>query len=127
MTHIKQARLSKIKTINALKFIFIIVFSLIESNAYASMESYHIEYHKDSEIKNPPLTNIEILIQFHRNGNSLGNLETKTNDDQEIQIDNTYGSNLVIHVLSIKNNGKRIRCWGVSTPKTNTIEIKCQQ
>ncbi len=123
----KHIRLFKIKKMNLFKVILIVIFFFTEINAYAGMESYHIKYHKDSKIKNVSLSNIEILIEFHRNGNSLGRLLTKTNNTQNIEIDNTYGENLVIHVLFINKDGKRIRCWGVSAPKTNTIEIQCDK
>ncbi|CAM2830786.1 TPA: hypothetical protein NHI63_002563 [Legionella pneumophila] len=117
----------KIKKIVLLKIIFAAIFSCTILNAYAGMQSYHIKYHKDSKINNVPLSNTEVLIEFHRNGNSLGRLLTKTNDVQDITIDNTYGKNLVIHVLFIDKEGKRVRCWGVSTTKTNTIEIQCDK
>ncbi|CZG73235.1 hypothetical protein [Legionella pneumophila] len=117
----------KIKKIVLLKIIFSAIFSCTILNAYAGMQSYHIKYHKDSKINNVPLSNAEVLIEFHRNGNSLGRLLTNTNDVQDITIDNTYGKNLVIHVLFIDKEGKRVRCWGVSTTKTNTIEIQCDK
>ncbi|CCD08888.1 conserved exported protein of unknown function [Legionella pneumophila subsp. pneumophila] len=117
----------KIKKIDLLKIIFASIFSCMTLNAYAGMQSYHIKYHKDSKINNVSLSNTEVLIEFHRNGNSLGRLLTKTNETQNITIDNTYGKNLVIHVLYINKEGKRIRCWGVSAVKTNTIEIQCDK
>ncbi|HHS2916236.1 TPA: hypothetical protein ACTENI_001593, partial [Legionella pneumophila] len=113
----------KIKKIILLKITFAAIFSCTTLNAYAGLQSYHIKYHKDSKINNISLSNTEVLVEFHRNGNSLGRLLTKTNDAQDITIDNTYGSNLVIHVLFINKEGKRLRCWGVSTAKTNTVEI----
>ncbi|WP_454783532.1 hypothetical protein [Legionella sp. WA2022007384] len=117
----------KIKKILLLKIIFAAIFSCTTLNAYAGMQSYHLQYHKNSKINNVSLFNAEVLIEFHRGGNSLGRLLTKTNDAQDITIDNTYGSNLVIHVLFINKEGKRLRCWGVSTAKTNTIEIQCDK
>ncbi|AAU27147.1 TPA: hypothetical protein JBE46_00100 [Legionella pneumophila subsp. pneumophila] len=117
----------KIKKIVLLKIIFAVIFSCTTLNACAGTQSYHIKYHKDSKINNVPLSNTEVLIEFHRAGNSLGRLLTKTNETQDITIDNTYGSNLVIHVLFIEKEGKRIRCWGVSAAKTNTIEIQCDK
>lgn len=107
--------------------IFAAIFSCLMLNAYAGMQSYHIQYHKDSKINNVSLSNTEVLIEFHRGGNSLGRLLTKTNEAQDITIDNTYGNNLVIHVLFIDKEGKRIRCWGVSTAKINIIEIQCDK
>ncbi|MFO9572974.1 hypothetical protein SDB74_08770 [Legionella pneumophila serogroup 1] len=117
----------KIKKIVLLKIIFAAIFSCTTLNVYAGTQSYQIKYHKNSKINNVPLSNTEVLIEFHRGGNSLGRLLTKTNDFQDITIDNTYGNNLVIHVLFINKEGKRIRCWGVSTIKTNTIEIQCDK
>ncbi|APF03916.1 TPA: hypothetical protein I8Z23_001640 [Legionella pneumophila] len=117
----------KIKKIILLKITFAAIFSCTTLNAYAGLQSYHIKYHKDSKINNISLSNTEVLVEFHRNGNSLGRLLTKTNDAQDITIDNTYGSNLVIHVLFINKEGKRLRCWGVSTAKTNTVEIQCDK
>ncbi|HBC0494168.1 TPA: hypothetical protein OO122_000803 [Legionella pneumophila] len=117
----------KIKKIILLKITFAAIFSCTTLNAYAGLQSYHIKYHKDSKINNISLSNTEVLIEFHRGGNSLGRLLTKTNETQDITIDNTYGSNLVIHVLFIEKEGKRIRCWGVSATKTNTIEIQCDK
>ncbi|HAT8651927.1 TPA: hypothetical protein JBA02_10880 [Legionella pneumophila] len=125
--HMNDIASFKIKKIVLLKIIFAAIFSCTILNAYAGMQSYHIKYHKDSKINNVPLSNTEVLIEFHRNGNSLGRLLTKTNDVQDITIDNTYGKNLVIHVLFIDKEGKRVRCWGVSTTKTNTIEIQCDK
>ncbi|HHI9467115.1 TPA: hypothetical protein ACP9DH_002923 [Legionella anisa] len=58
------------------------------------------QYRKDSKIKTPSLANIELLIELHRGGNSIGRLTPKTNDTQDIQIDNIYGNNLIIHILS---------------------------
>ncbi|MFC7781361.1 hypothetical protein [Legionella taurinensis] len=117
----------KIKKVILLKMIFAAIFSCLMLNAYAGMQSYHIQYHKDSKINNVSLSNTEVLIEFHRGGNSLGRLLTKTNEAQDITIDNTYGNNLVIHVLFIDKEGKRIRCWGVSTAKINIIEIQCDK
>ncbi|HAT8609298.1 TPA: hypothetical protein JBE10_15880 [Legionella pneumophila subsp. pneumophila] len=125
--HMNDITSFKIKKIVLLKIIFSAIFSCTILNAYAGMQSYHIKYHKDSKINNVPLSNAEVLIEFHRNGNSLGRLLTNTNDVQDITIDNTYGKNLVIHVLFIDKEGKRVRCWGVSTTKTNTIEIQCDK
>ncbi|WP_412755046.1 hypothetical protein [Legionella pneumophila] len=123
----KHIKLFKIKKMSLLKVILIVIFFFMEINAYAGMESFHIKYHKDSKIKNVSLSNSEILIEFHRYGNSLGRLLTKTNNTQNIEIDNTYGEHLVIHVLFINKDGKRIRCFGVSAAKTNTIEIQCDK
>ncbi|MCW8400465.1 hypothetical protein OQJ26_16925 [Legionella sp. PATHC038] len=117
----------KIKKIVFRKIIFSVIFSLTTLNAYAGMQSYHLKYHKDSKINNVSLSNTEVLIEFHRYGNSLGRLLTKTNNTQDITIDNTFGSNLVIHVLFIDKEGKRLRCWGVSNAKTNIIEIQCDK
>ncbi|WP_392536715.1 hypothetical protein [Legionella sp. 227] len=117
----------KIKKIDLLKMIFAAIFSCITLNAYADIQSYHIKYHKDSKINNMSLSNAVVLIEFHRNGKSQGRLLAKTNDAQDITINNTYGKNLVIHVLFIDKEGKRIRCWGVSTAKSNTIEIQCDK
>lgn len=125
MTYMRDSWLFKINTVNLFKVIFIVILFFLGINAYAGTESYHIQYHRDSKIKTPSLANIELLIELHRGGNSIGRLTPKTNDTQDIQIDNIYGENLIIHILSINNDGKRIRCWGVSTPKTSTIEIKC--
>ncbi|HDV5709330.1 TPA: hypothetical protein RJD49_000996 [Legionella pneumophila] len=123
----KCTNFSKIKKTYLLKIIFAAIFFFIAINAYANMESYHIKYHKDSKIKNVSLSDTDVLIEFHRNGNSLGRLLTKTNDTQDISIDNIYGKNLVIHILFIHKDGKRIRCWGISTPKANDIEIQCDK
>ncbi|HGO6800107.1 TPA: hypothetical protein ACK8UT_000189 [Legionella pneumophila] len=123
----KHIRLSKIEKMSLFKVILTVIFFFTEINAYAGIESYHIKYHKDSKIKNVSLSNIEILIEFHRNGNSIGRITTKTSNTQDIKIDNTYGKNLIIHILSMNIDGKRIRCWGVSTRKTNTIEIQCDK
>ncbi|HIA7952685.1 hypothetical protein [Legionella pneumophila] len=117
----------KIKKIVLLKIIFATIFSCMILNAYAGMQSYHIQYHKDSKINNMSLSNSVVLIELHRAGKSQGRLLAKTNEAQDITIDNTYGKNLVIHVLFIEKEGKRIRCWGVSTVKTNTIEIQCDK
>lgn len=102
-----------------------IIFSLINVNANANTTTYHIAYHKDSPIKSMSLNNTEVLIQFHRHGNSIGRLVTKTDTDQNIKFENTHGKHLVVHILSIKKAGHQIRCRGVSTNKTNTIKIKC--
>ncbi|HAT9776995.1 TPA: hypothetical protein JBD69_13410 [Legionella pneumophila subsp. pneumophila] len=123
----KHIRVFKIKKYVLLNLFLLLFLCFTEINAYAGMESFHIKYHKDSKIKNVSLSNSEILIEFHRNGNSLGRLLTKTNKTQNIEIDNTYGENLVIHVLFINKDGKRIRCFGVSAAKTNTIEIQCDK
>ncbi|MDW8866345.1 hypothetical protein SE906_06290, partial [Legionella pneumophila] len=74
----KHIRLSKIEKMSLFKVILTVIFFFTEINAYAGMESYHIKYHKDSKIKNVSLSNIEILIEFHRNGNSIGRITTKT-------------------------------------------------
>ncbi|AWN72372.1 hypothetical protein LEAN103870_12835 [Legionella anisa] len=127
MGHRKHIKLFETQSNGFFKIILITILSFMGLNAYANIESYHIKYHKDSKVKSVSLSNTELLIEFHRYGNSIGRLLTKTNDAQNIKIDNIYGKNLVIHVLYINKDGSRIRCWGVSKPKTNTIEIQCDK
>ncbi|HAU1639109.1 TPA: hypothetical protein JBJ29_12280 [Legionella pneumophila] len=125
--HMNYIKSFKIKKTGLIKIILAAIFFCMALNTYAGMQSYHIKYHKDSKINNVSLANTEVLIEFHRNGNSLGRLLAKTNDTQDITINNTYGKNLVIHILFIGKEGKRIRCWGVSAAKTTTIEVQCDK
>lgn len=95
------------------------------ASASAEILKYHLKFQKDSPIKNISLKKTEVLIQFHRHGNSIGRLITKTDEKQDISFSNIYGKNLVVHVLSIKDAGKRVRCRGVSQKKTRVIEVRC--
>jgi hypothetical protein len=125
MTYMKYVKLFKIHGMRFFKVICVAIFFFIGTNAYGGMETYQIKYHKDSKIQNVSLVNIELLIELHRVGKAIGRLISKTDNAQNITIDNIYGDNLIIHILSINKDGKKIRCWGVSTPKISTIEIKC--
>ena len=107
-------------------FIALFLLMNIHSFSYASTSTqYQIKYHKDSPVKNISLVNIEVLIQLHRNGNSIGRVKTKTNNKNIISFDNVYGNSLIVHILSLTKDGKTTRCRGVSKPNASIIEIQC--
>ena len=103
---------------------YIYAFDVSAANA-VDTQSYQIQYAKDSKIKSPPLKNIEVLIQLHKHGNSIGRVSVKTDKDGKFIIKNTVGKHLVVHILSIKDKDAQLRCRGISSLKNNLILIKC--
>lgn len=106
-------------------FIGLLLVGIYTNGNANSTVQYQIEYHKDSPIKHISLTNVEVLIQLHRNGNSIGRVTTNTDDKKNFSFKNVYGENLTVHILSLNQDNKRTRCRGVSKSNSNIIEIKC--
>lgn len=103
--------------------VFMLAFGGTAANA--GPLSYQIKYAKESKLKAPDLKNIELLLQLHKHGNSIGRINVKTDQNGRFSIKNTMGKHLVVHVLSIKKENQKIRCRGVSSLKDNLILIKC--
>jgi len=121
-------RLTKQSNKNCLSALIVFIsFFLWASVSCADTQTYQVKYAKNSKVKTPTLSNIKLLLQLHKHGNSIGRIHVKTNERGYFSIDNTMGKHLIIHVLSIKNQEQQIRCRGISSPKQELILIKCYQ
>ena len=93
--------------------------------AYAVTTTYTVNYEKDSKYKPLPLKNSTLRIQLHANGTPQGLVIKKTDDKQKFIIDNKYGDNLVVEVMSIKGEPKNISCHGAARGGKTEILINC--
>jgi len=93
--------------------------------AYAVATTYTVNYDKDSKYKPLPLKNSTLRIQLHANGTPHGVVIKQTDDKQKFILDNKYGDNLVVEVMSIKGEPKNISCHGAVRGGKTEILINC--
>ncbi|MBJ15887.1 MAG: hypothetical protein CMF38_04555 [Legionellaceae bacterium] len=123
MNKLTRAKTSNIQCLLILFGVFILAFGGTVANAEPL--SYQVKYAKESKLKAPLLKNIELLIQLHKHGNSIGRVSVKTDKNGRFFIENTMGKHLVVHILSIKKENQTIRCRGISSINDNLILINC--
>lgn len=123
MNKLTRAKTSNIQCLLILFGVFILAFGGTVANAEPL--SYQVKYVKESKLKAPLLKNIELLIQLHKHGNSIGRVSVKTDKNGRFFIENTMGKHLVVHILSIKKENQTIRCRGISSINDNLILINC--
>lgn len=117
---------------SSLKKAIVLVMGIMSAqlSAWASssdMMAFRIEYDAKSKYDKASLKNREILIQMHSQGNSTGRIKTITNNKQEFTINSRRLKQPVVHILSIKVNGKALPCRGVSESGSFNIYINCQK
>lgn len=123
MNKLIRAKTSNKQCLLILFGVFILAFGGTVANAEPL--SYQVKYAKESKLKAPPLKNIELLIQLHKHGNSIGRVSVKTDKNGRFSIEDTMGKHLVVHILSIKKENQTIRCRGVSSINDSLILINC--
>ncbi|KTD62205.1 hypothetical protein Lspi_2055 [Legionella spiritensis] len=123
MNKLTRAKTSNKQCLLILFGVFILAFGGTVANAEPL--SYQVKYAKESKLKAPLLKNIELLIQLHKHGNSIGRVSVKTDKNGRFFIENAMGKHLVVHILSIKKENQTIRCRGISSINDNLILINC--
>lgn len=103
----------------------ILVLLLFSIQSFASMVNYQLRYSKDNKIQGPNLANQTLFIQLHFGGNNVGKQTLRSSKHAEIALDNRYGRQLAVHVLSISSTPKNVRCRGVNEIGATTIFISC--
>lgn len=105
--------------------ILCVILILICPQSFAAREEYTLEYGQHNKVPGPSLAMVSPVIQLHANGNKIRNFTTHTDHYGKFILDNQYGSKLIVHVLSIKETKKGIRCRGVNLRGSTLITIHC--